>query len=88
MSTTLSWGKRVQHLPDLGNEVVNVVPSKGAIGDTAEPTQLICGGDECMRMQVIRNRDTWVPERGCNKAYTVIRRTGMRWRCQCRGGVR
>jgi len=63
------------NLPNFGNKVVDVVPSNGTVGDTAEPTQLIGGSDECMRMEVIRDRDTWVSERGGNKAYAEIRWT-------------
>ena len=78
-------GKKVQILPNFGNKVVDIVPSKRAVGDAAKPAQLVGGIDERMRMEVIRDRDTGVSERGCDKAYTEIRRTGTRRSCQ-RGG--
>ena len=34
----MSEPKRADYLPDLGNEVVDIVPSKSAIRDAAEPT--------------------------------------------------
>ena len=72
--------KGVQNLPNFGNKVVDVIPSKGAIGDATEPTQLVGRSDVCMRMEVIRDWDTCISERGGDKAYAEIRRTGT---CRC-----
>ena len=74
--TVMGGGERNLNLPNFGNKVIDVVPSKRAVRDTAEPTQLIGGSDVRMRMDVIRDRNACISERGCDKAYAESRWTG------------
>lgn len=62
--------EREGYAPNLGNEILDVVPSDGAVGDAPPPAHTIGREDVSMCMEVVGDGDFVVPEWGSDEADT------------------